>query len=220
MVDKAGACVLAGIIYCGGMRQSILLKSLVIIAGVAAVGVAAFLGFRHTSEVQGKGDIALMAADASAAASTLAEADRFLDDLRAGDYTTYTHPVYGFSIIYPKAFELVRTITADKDRSVFRHPRLPLALEITVYPIPRHPELVSWLAGLPADYYVEAPAGADSTAVGWIDEDHPSPGQYTANVWFAHQDSLYEVLLMAPDPELLQAWKPQVVNTDLTLSAQ
>ena len=38
--------------------------------------------------------------------------------------------------------------------------------------------------------------------------------------WFAHQDALYEVLLMAPDSETLQWWRPQVVHTDLSLPAR
>jgi hypothetical protein len=38
--------------------------------------------------------------------------------------------------------------------------------------------------------------------------------------WFAYQDALYEVLLMAPDPELLQLWRLQVVYTDLSLPAR
>jgi hypothetical protein len=82
--------------------------------------------------------------------------------------------------------------------------------------MPLHSELVSWLAAVSADYDLEPPEGADSTAVGWLNENHPYPGQHTMHVWFAYQDSLYEVLLMAPDPELLQWWRPQVVYTDLT----
>lgn len=73
---------------------------------------------------------------------------------------------------------------------------------------------------MPADYDFEPPEGADSTAVQWLEENQLYAGQQTMYVWFAHQDSLYEVLLMAPDPELLQSCRPQVVNTDLTLAAR
>jgi hypothetical protein len=128
--------------------------------------------------------------------------------------------MFGFSLDVPKEFEVFHTTIADKDHTLFRHPRLPLALEINVYPMPLHPELVSWLAALPADYDFESPEGADSTAVQWLDENQPSPSQHTMHVWFAHQDSLYEILLMAPDSELLQWWRPQVVNTALTLPAR
>jgi hypothetical protein len=204
------------------MRQSIRLKPfIIIVAGVAVVGGGVFVGFRHASEVRGAGDVHAGEPGPSAAAGTPADQVRaYMLGLQADDYTTYTHPVYGFSLDVPKEFEVFRTTTADKDHTVFRHPRLPLALEITVYPMPRHPELVSWLGTLPADYDLEPPEGADSTAAGWLDENQLSPGQQTMHEWFAHQDSLYEVLLMAPNPKLLQWWRPQVVNTDLSLSAR
>jgi hypothetical protein len=204
------------------MRQSILLKSfIVIVAGVAVVGGAIFVGFRHASDVQGEGDVHAGEPGPSAAAGTPADQVRaYMLSLRADDYTTYTHPVFGFSLAVPKEFEIFRTTTADNDHTVFRHPRLPLALEITVYPMLRHSELVSWLAAVPANYELEPPVGADSMAAGWLDENQSSPGQQTMHEWFAYQDSLYEVLLMAPNPKLLQWWRPQVVNTDLSLSAR
>jgi hypothetical protein len=198
--------------------QSILFKSfIVIVAGMAVVGGAVFVGFRHASDVRGEITPAISPQTAGIPSPGSGEAATYLRDLREGDYTTYTHPVHRFSVDVPKEFERFRTTTADKDHTLFRHPRLPLALEINVYPMPLHPELVSRLAAVPADYDLEPPVGADSTAVGWLDENHPSPGQQTMHVWFAYQDSLYEVLLMAPDPELLQWWRPQVVYTDLTL---
>ena len=79
MVDKGCACLLPRMHYCGGMKQSILLKSMVIIMGVAALGGAVFLGFRHASEVRGDTEPA-----------TLSE--------------TYTHAEPGFSFRYPRAF--------------------------------------------------------------------------------------------------------------------
>jgi hypothetical protein len=198
------------------MMQSILLKPFIIIVeGMVVVGGAVFVGFRHASDV--RGEITPTISPPLDSSPGGGEAATYLRDLRADDYTTYTHSGYGFSVDVLKEFERFRTTTADKDHTVFRHPRLPLALEINVYPMPLHPELVSWLAALPADYDLEPPVGADSTAVGWLDENHPSPGQHTMHYWFAYQDALYEVLLMAPDPELLQWWRPQVVYTDLTL---
>jgi hypothetical protein len=202
------------------MMQSIILKSLIIIvSGMAVVGGAVFVGFRHASDVRGEITPAISPQTAEVLSPGGGEADTYLRDLREGDYTTYTHPGYGFSVDVPKEFERFCT-TTDKDHTVFRHPRLPLALEINVYPMPLHPELVSWLAAVPADYDLEPPVGADSTAVGWLDENHPSPGQHTMHYWFAHQDALYEVLLMAPDSETLQWWRPQVVHTDLSLPAR
>jgi hypothetical protein len=86
------------------MRQSILLKSfIVIVAGVAVVGGAIFVGFRHASDVQGEGDVHAGEPGPYAAAGTPADQVRaYMLSLRADDYTTYTHPVFGFMGV-PKA---------------------------------------------------------------------------------------------------------------------
>jgi hypothetical protein len=78
---EAGACVLARVFYAGRMRPSILLKVLMIIAGVAVVGGGAFVGFRHTREVRGDAEIQAV----PEAADTLREEDlgAYLASLRA-----------------------------------------------------------------------------------------------------------------------------------------
>ena len=71
------------------MRQSIVLKSLIIIvAGVVALGGAAFVGFRHASDVRGDTEPV-----------TLSE--------------TYTHAAPGFSFRYPRAFRAHEIPQAD-----------------------------------------------------------------------------------------------------------
>jgi hypothetical protein len=89
MVDKACACVLARFFYAGGMRQSIVVKSfIIIVAGVAVVGGAIFVGFRHASDVRG-----------DAEPVTLSE--------------TYTRAEPGFSFRYPRAFRAHEIPQAD-----------------------------------------------------------------------------------------------------------
>ena len=58
------------------MRQSITVKSLMVLVSVAAIGGGVFVGFRHMSEVRGDTEPV-----------TLSE--------------TYTHPELGFSFRYP-----------------------------------------------------------------------------------------------------------------------
>ena len=53
-VDKACACVLARFFYAGGMRQSIVVKSfIIIVAGVAVLGGAVSVGLFHGTQAQG-----------------------------------------------------------------------------------------------------------------------------------------------------------------------
>jgi hypothetical protein len=89
MVDKACACVLARFFYAGGMRQSTVVKSfIIIVAGVAVVGGAIFVGLRHASDVRG-----------DAEPVTLSE--------------TYTHAEPGFSFRYPRTFRAHEIPQAD-----------------------------------------------------------------------------------------------------------
>jgi hypothetical protein len=79
---QPGAGVFARFRYCEGMRQSILLKSfIIIVAGVAVIGGGVFVGFRHASEVRG-----------DAEPLELSE--------------TYTHAELGFSFRYPRGFRV------------------------------------------------------------------------------------------------------------------
>jgi hypothetical protein len=215
------------------MRQYIRLKSMMLLVGVAVIGGAAFVGLRHANDV--RGDVgALEAAHGIEREATPAispqtagvpspgggEADTYLRDLREGDYTTYTHPVYGFSVDVPKEFELFRTTTADKDHTLFRHPRLPLALEINVRPLEGREEsetLRAYLRSLSDAYDAEPPEGADGKAAAVMAPDDPYPGQYTRYFWFAHQQHLYDIQLHAPDRELLELWARGFLSSDFTL---
>jgi hypothetical protein len=122
-------------------------------------------------------------------------------DRRAGDYTTYPHPVYGFALAYPRQFDLFTTHTMDLDETVVRHPRLPLGSNGYVRPMDgseaREPRL-AFVTSLPAGCDAEPPEGADGGAA-LMALDDPSPGQYTRSCWFASQDHVYALQLHAPD---------------------
>lgn len=178
------------------------------------VGGAVLVGFRHASEV--RGDAAIPSVP-----EAVQEAEdwrMYMLDLGADDYATYTHPVYGFSFRYPKEFALLTDTWGDEDVVDLYHPTLPLGIRVSARPLDMQGELVGELKALPESYTQEAPEGADSTAVGWIDQDVPSAGDYTAEYWFAKDGRLYELQLRAPDAGWLEGWLHAFVHDDLTLA--
>ena len=79
--------------------QSIILKSLIIIvAGMAVVGGAVFVGFRHASDVRGEITPAISPQTAEILSPGGGEADTYLRDLREGDYTTYTRMAFSLAV--------------------------------------------------------------------------------------------------------------------------
>src|SRR6266850_2770698 len=61
--------------YCGGMKQSILLKLCIVLVGTAAISGGVFVGFRHANEVRGEsGAVQAPATRATTAVPTLADA--------------------------------------------------------------------------------------------------------------------------------------------------
>jgi hypothetical protein len=207
------------------MRQSIVLKLFIIIVAGVAAGGAMVWGFVQSKEVRGESAGVAGPGAVPEAATTLREEDAagYFARLRADDYTTYTHPGYGFSVDVPKEFERFRTTTADKDHTVFRHPRLPLGINVYVRPVEGSEESetrVAFVTSLSADYDAEPPEGADGEAAALMAQDDPYPGQYTWYFWFAYQQQLYEIQLHAPDRELLEFWARQFLYSDFTLPSQ
>jgi hypothetical protein len=202
------------------MRQSIIVKSFIIlVAGMAVVGGVVFLGLRASPEV--RGEITPTISPSLDSSPGGGEAATYLRDLRADDYTTYTHPVYGFSFAYPRAFEFFTTQTVGLDETSVYHPRLPLGINVYVRPLEGNEDsekLVAYLTSLPAEYDADPPEGADGGAAALAAQDDPYPGQYTRYFWFAHQDHLYEIQLHAPDRELLELWAQAFVYSDFTLT--
>jgi hypothetical protein len=205
-------CVLLRVLYSGGMRQSIFLKSFIVLVGVAAVGGGAFLGFRHTSEVRGN---SVLQEAATPAPDTAAE---YLLGLDAEDYTTYTHPANGFSFRYPKDFELLTATWEDEEVVDLYHPTLPLGIRVSTRPFDPDGEVFASLASLPDDYEIEPPDGAQSTAVGWIDPDTPVPGEHRGTYWFVARGRMFEITMTAPDLAWLEAWMREFVHGSFTLS--
>jgi hypothetical protein len=219
-----GASVFLRFFYAGDMRQSIVLKSFIIIAGVIAVGGAVFLGFRHIREVRGDSAVGepVPHVEGVSEVDTLREEDpgSSLRDLGAGGYATYTHPGYGFSLSYPKEFALLTDSWGNEDVIDLHHPTLPLGMRVSVRPLDLDGELVASLTSLSDEYDMEAPEGAESNAVGWIEEDVPEPGMYRGVYWFAAHDHLFEIQMTAEDPAWLEAWMHALVQTDFTLTRQ
>jgi hypothetical protein len=180
---------------------------------------------RVTPEVRGDTEIPAVqeAGQETERADTLGEEDpdAYLASLRAGDYTMYTHPVYGFSFAYPREFAFFTTQTVGLDETFVCHPRLPLGINVYVRPLEGSEESetrVAFVTSLPGDYDAEPPVGADGGAAALMAQDDPYPGQYTRYFWFAYQDHLYEIQLYAPDRELLEFWARQFLYSDFTLT--
>jgi hypothetical protein len=204
------------------MKQSILLKIFIVLAGVAAIGGAVVWGSSEV-EVRGSSETAVqeVVARAEGVPGPVAPAREETEDwrayllgLEAEDYATYTDPVHGFSFDYPKAFELLPPTWGDEEVMDLYHPTLPLGIRVSVHLFDPHGELVWDLAGIPEEYELEAPEGAQRWAVGWIDEDYNGTGQHRSVYWFRANDRLFEIQMEAPDVEWLQGWMRQVVHTD------
>jgi len=205
------------------MKQSNIMKSFVIIAAVAAIGGAVVWGVAQSAEV--RGSMETPAVSEAAVAEAVPEATTFpsaqdlagyLGNLRAEDYARYTHPTLGYAFRYPKDFTLMTQLDPQEDIALLGHPRWPLGVRVTV--LPMDPELFAYLSALPEDYDWEAPEGAESTAVRWLDEVTPYPGRWRGNVWFVHHGRLVEILMEAPDRDLVESWMGKFVHTDLTLT--
>jgi hypothetical protein len=202
------------------MKQSIVLKLFIVLVGVAAVGGAAFVGFRHANEVRGEsGAVQAPATRATTVVPTRAdasEAAHFLLQLRPEDVTQYTDPAYGFTFSYPRAFER-STSTADGTALVYvAHPTLPLAITIEVSPLVKQVPQVEELKALSADYDQEAPEGVDSNVQAWIDERAVPGAAHRGQMWFARQGFLYQVVLEAPDTDLLESWMHEFLYDNLS----
>jgi hypothetical protein len=185
---------------------------------MTAVSGGVVLGLRASPEV--RGEITPPISPPLDSSPGSGEAATYLRDLRVGDYTTYTHPGYGFSFAYPRAFEFFTTQTVGLDETFVRHPRLPLGINIYVRPAEGSEESetrVAFVTSLSADYDAEPPEGAEGGAAALMAQDDPYPGQYTRYFWFAYQQHLYEIQLHAPDRELLEFWARQFLYSDFTL---
>jgi len=201
------------------MKQTILLRLFIVLVGVALVGGAVFAGLARSTE--GRGDTAVkQVLGNSGAQEIVPEAATPAPDpvveyrlqLDAEDYTTYTHPVYGFSFRYPKDFDLLTATWGDEEVVDVHHPTLPLSIRVSSRPFDPDGELFAALASLPDDSEREPPEGADSTAVGWIDADVPVPGEHRGAYWFVAHGRIVEITMTAPDLAWLETWMREFVS--------
>jgi hypothetical protein len=214
------------------MRQSILLKILMVLVSVAAIGGAVVWGVAWSAEV--RGETAAEEADARVEGmpETLADAvpeagavpsaqdlAGYLGGLRAEDYARYTHPRYGFSFTYPEEFILGTAVWGEEDVTDLWLARYRLGMRVTVRPIEGSEEILADLTSLPAAFDAEPPQGADGGAVAWVVQNEPSPGKHTYTMWFAHGDQLYHIQLHAPDVDVLEPWALGFVSSSFSFPA-
>jgi len=187
-----------------------------VLVSVAAIGGGVFVGFRHASDVRGDAEPVTRAETFPHHAPHPDAGADFLLRLTPDDMTTYTDPVYGFSFSYPAAFDRV-TGGADGTPVVrVAHPTLGLAISITIAPMAQSAARVAELTALSADYDQEAPDGVDSNVQAWIDES-PAPGDpHQGQMWFARDGFLYQVVMEAPETDLLESWIHEFLYDNLT----
>jgi hypothetical protein len=116
------------------------LKLFIILVALAAAGGAGVWGFAQSTEV--RGDTAmpaeLHAVPAAGAVPSAQDLAGYLGGLRAGDYTRYTHPRYGFSFTYPKEFILGTVTWREEDVTDLWLAPYRLGIRVTVRPIGKH----------------------------------------------------------------------------------
>jgi hypothetical protein len=202
------------------MRQSIVLKSFLIVGAMAAIGGAVVWGVAQSAEVRGSSEVAVQ--EAVPEATTVPSAQDlagYLGNLRAEDYARYTHPRYGFSFTYPEEFILGTAVWGEEDVTDLWLARYRLGMRVTVRPIEGSEEILADLTSLPADFNAEPPQGADGGAVAWVAQHEPSPGKHTYTMWFAHEDQLYHIQLRAPNLDVLEPWALGFVSSSFSFPA-
>jgi hypothetical protein len=175
------------------MKQSIILKLFIVLVGVAAVGGAAFLGFRHASEVRGDTD----------GPAELTE--------------VYTHTEPGFSFRYPRAFRANEIPQAEGNTLVVVEDPLHDKHGFQVFSMPYDeaepitPERIS--QDLPTkvmeDVHPVQVDGVEGLAFTSDDESHNQGLGRLYEIWMVHDGVLYQ---LATYPELAGELQ-QVVST-------
>jgi|GEM_PF-5387503 len=146
------------------------------------------------------------------------EALRTMLTLHPDDFTTYTHPRYGFSFFYPKSFTLTSVRNGDHDMTIVKHPSFPMGFAIRVKP---------W-ADASALTLERMRAEAPGLTIGDVRETFTDQGipairfsseekgkGETREAWFVREGYLYRITMYHPDQEWLDAWIREVLNTDL-----
>jgi hypothetical protein len=204
------------------MRQSIVLKTFIGLAAMAAIGGAVVWGVAQSTEVRGDSAVPAGPGAAPEAADTLSEEEpavEYLRRLSERDLATYTHPSGVFSFRYPKAFELLTTSPDAEEQGVDAlHPDLPLEISLRAYPrdqyVPDIPEAFT-------TYQWPAPGGDDNEAIVFLEEKSAlfsNGARYRGTMWFEAGTALFEIKLYAPEVPLLVEWMDQFISADLTIT--
>jgi hypothetical protein len=164
--------------YCGGMRQSIQLKSFIIIgAGVAVVGGGVFGGFRHATEVRGDTE------------------PRELSEV-------YTHAELGFSFRYPRGYA-VNEVPQEEGNAlvVVEDPtRERMGFQVFSMPYDEDEPLTSERIRQDVPDITMEDAQpfrvAGEPGISFVQLQTPDVGT-TYEVWFVHDGTLYEVATYA-----------------------
>ena len=211
------------------MKPSISLNVVTLLAAIAAVGGSGMLGFTQGHEVRGDSALHESVLHANDAPETLAPAHEEMVDwraymlrLEAEDFATHTDPAHGFSFEYPRGFELTSTRWesewGEEDVTDLYHPLYPVGLRVSVFPRTTWYEDVLFVM-LPEEYTSgtwEAPRGAESEAIAWIEAMAPEH-EYRGFIRFIGANGLYHITLTAPDAEWLEAWMREFLYYRLDL---
>ncbi len=142
-------------------------------------------------------------------------AAEYMASLRSEDYTTYTHPIYGFSFYYPKDFTLQTFPAAGGDLTLVQSPTHNMWFKIYVSPFnepgPLTKERIQ--IGLPRlviedfrEYWLKDGA----PAVLFSSED-PVDGE-TRELWLIREGHLYQISMHHPDEEWLDGWIREIAS--------
>jgi hypothetical protein len=166
------------------MRQSILLKSLVIFVGVAVIGGAVFVGFRYASDVRG-------------------DTEPF-----GPTSEIYTHPELGFSFRYPRGYTLTELPQEEQGVVLVEDPTRPRQW-FQVFSMPYDeagPLTEARIRQDVPDITMEHPAPvqvAGVSAISFVQFQTADVGK-TYEVWFVHNGTLYEAATSADQAAALQ----------------
>lgn len=202
--------------------RSIALLSLIVSAGALVV---AFASLRGDSTPALREQTALAIASARALQDLLpgpsldrdAAAREHYMHTDVSDYATYTHPRYGFSFDYAADFTVQTFDDPAGEVVLVTNPALDMGLQIFMQPFDEPSEALT-LARIRRDVPDFEVAEAVERHLSYTDipaiyfrRFDPVIGELR-EAWFAYNGVLYQIMMHAPDQELLGAWYLWTLN--------
>lgn len=179
-------------------------KIVIIIVVLLAGGVGGFFLNDYLTGEKGKGDETIFHFKDSVQTAAI---------VMGGDYQKFTHPDYGFSVEYPKELK-IKAYQEDEDSQtiVFQKPGEKLGFQIFISPFEEGAVLTQEriLEDLPTaviDEPQEVVIGNGIHALLFWGYD-PAIDK-TREVWFSHNDQLYEITTYAH----LDIWLAEILDT-------